>query len=164
MLFHRITQVIIFAYDVSSKKSFERLDKIYDDLPPPENGRIRFDVTHPMSATADRYPIVLIGCKYPADNRREVENDDVTRFLRDHPGSTFAGECVPDGIMNENVDQVFQVSTEILHELRKRAMQEERRTAENNTENNTLPAPSFLGRVLHQLFGSHKFKNNTAAP
>lgn len=127
-----MTPVIILTYDVSSKESFQNLKKIYDMIPAPENGKVRLEPDesapgprHYLFVDANRYPVVIIGCRYPEGSPREVEKEDVKAFIGRHPECKFAGECMPKEGVNENVDEVFRFVVTVYHELRKRAKREE---------------------------------------
>ncbi|KAH9206004.1 hypothetical protein DL95DRAFT_416923 [Leptodontidium sp. 2 PMI_412] len=124
--------VIILTYDVSSKESLQNVKKMYDMIPAPEDGKLRLEPGYPfprpyhhLFVLAKRYPVVIIGCRYPQENPREVEREDVEMFISQHPDCKFAGECMPKEGANENVDKVFQFVLEVYHELRKQARREE---------------------------------------
>ncbi|KAH7412929.1 hypothetical protein BKA64DRAFT_340728 [Cadophora sp. MPI-SDFR-AT-0126] len=126
------TSIIVLTYDVSSKASFENMKKTYNMIPPPKDGKLRLEPGQPsprpyyyLFVLAKRYPVVIIGCRYPEDNPREVDKEDVEAFVRQHPECKFAGECMPKEGVNENVDEVFRFVLEVYHELRKQARREE---------------------------------------
>ncbi|KAK0102014.1 hypothetical protein ONS95_001180 [Cadophora gregata] len=126
------TPIIVLTYDVSSKESFEHLKSIYQRIPAPENGKLRLKPGHPhptpiqdLWVLAKRYPVMTIGCRYPEESTREVEEADVDCFVEQHTECRFVGECTPDEGENKNVDKVFQSVLEVYHELRKHARREE---------------------------------------
>jgi hypothetical protein len=127
-LFQQSVQVIIFTYDVASKTSFRNLNQVFNQVPAPLNYKIRMpgDGTNldEMLVGVNFFPKVLIGCKYPVNKRREVEDEDVQRYIRHHRGCVFGGECEPDGETNQDVDEVFRAAVGVYHALRKRAIAE----------------------------------------
>ncbi|KAL2073901.1 hypothetical protein VTL71DRAFT_11227 [Oculimacula yallundae] len=127
-----MTSVIVLTYDVSSKASYENMKKTHSMIPPPKDGKLRLSPGQPspdpyysLFVLAKWHPVVIIGCRYPEDNPREVEKEDVEAFVRQHPDCIFAGECMPKEGVNENVDEVFRFVVEVYHELRKQARREE---------------------------------------
>jgi hypothetical protein len=112
-------QVAIFAYNTSSKTEFEKLHDMYNELPAPKGGLIQFDS---VKIPADRYPIVVVGCTFEGryknhGGEREVFEQDVAKFIDEHPGCTSAGNCVVDEEKNENVELAFVKATELFHLL-----------------------------------------------
>jgi hypothetical protein len=163
-------QVIILAYNTANKAEFERLHDIYNKIPPPPRGLIDASTA---KIPAERYPIVVVGCTFEGELKEEyggeraVFEQDVSKFVEDHPGCTSAGECVLDGQKNENVEGAFFKAAEIFHQMTPRARpatppmgwprNEQSTGSEQNTENDQS-AGKPRGRRLRRLLGVLNFR------
>ncbi|KAH8598316.1 hypothetical protein B0O99DRAFT_616400 [Bisporella sp. PMI_857] len=126
VIFHLLAQVVVITYDIASKDSIQKLERLYSQIPPPPDRRIHFREARPEVFTPmDYYPKILIGCRHPADSVREVEKEDIEKFMSDHPECTFAGECEPDDISIQTVNEVIQAAIEVYHGIRKKAQEVE---------------------------------------
>lgn len=128
-MFHHVAQIVVLTYDFSSRESFQNLGTISQQIPRPLDGRIQISKNsnrvHDVFVTADEYPVVVVGCKCPVNDRREVQEEDVHGLIKRHPGWLFAGECEPTfGGQNLNVEEVVYAIVERYHRVRTQAIRE----------------------------------------
>jgi GTPase SAR1 family protein len=119
VVYHKITQVNIFTYNTSNKKSFEVLHDMYAKIPTPKDGLINLEL---RQVPGDRYPIVIVGCRFEKKyakygGEREIFEKDVAKFVEQHPGCESVGEWVCDGESNENVSAAFGKAAELTHQM-----------------------------------------------
>jgi hypothetical protein len=117
------TQVFIFTYNVSDKKSLELLYDLYSNVPTPKDGLITLDRRlEGLQVPRDRYPIIVVGCRFEKEytkfgGQREVFEEDVAKFVDEHPDCESVGEWVCDGESNENVSFAFEKASELLYQM-----------------------------------------------
>lgn len=96
----RKRQSVVFAYDISSRASFEELMRRYDDL---------FRYYNPVSSAS---PITILGLKADVrDNEREVSREELYSFAASH--GCLSGEC--SARTGWGVDEVFSHIVESVH-------------------------------------------------
>jgi hypothetical protein len=140
---YMFTQVVIFTYNTSSKSEFEKLRDEYNELPTPVDGLIYCNAG---KMPADRFPMLVVGCTFEGkyetySGEREVFEQDVAKFIEEHPGCISGGECVVNGENDENVLEVFFKAAEIFHQLTATELPKTPQKSEQRTEN-------MLGRRL----------------
>jgi small GTP-binding protein len=90
-LYYRHTTVIILAFDLCNPKSFESVDRWYNDI---------IEVAHPKTK------IVLVGMKHDKTSEILVSSDTIGRWLTDRDDDIFAYYDV-SSVTSHHVDKVF---------------------------------------------------------
>lgn len=105
---------VVFAYDVSSRASFEELMVRYDDL---------LGYYNQVSSAS---PVTILGLKADvSDNEREVSREELSSFAASH--GCLSGEC--SARTGWGVDEVFSHIVESVHATRTRIEEGRRSTA-----------------------------------
>lgn len=96
-------QSVVFAYDITSRVTFDELVSRFDHL-----------VAH-YSQGYSASPIVILGLKSDLEDKREVSRTELSHFATSH--GCLSGEC--SAVSGLGVDEIFSELTETVHFLRK---------------------------------------------
>jgi hypothetical protein len=134
--------MLISTYITSSESDLQILLGHYMGIPTPGDGFIKFEFTQMVGGRMnfesakvlpDRYPILLVRCvftgtyakgyNYPTTNGggREVFEQDVLKFVEEHPGRVSMPNCVLDG-GNRNAELLIAKAAEIVHNMIAKAL------------------------------------------